>query len=145
MAVLSVAKYFPDRLYGFLRNVDGSDVYFHAGEFDANAWEDPPPIIGERVEATLESKNVPEGKAPKELTVRRLDEPREVGGVVDSFGSDKGWGFVKGDDGSDYYLHRSEVLHGMLPAAGQRVRFFAGNKNQRPRACYVTIEGRNEQ
>lgn len=143
MAVLSVAKYFPERLYGFLRNTDGSDVYFHVGDFHPGSWVDPPPIIGERVEAVLEA-GVTVGQAPRALRAERLDEPRAVDGVVDTFGADKGWGFVKGSDGTDYYLHRSEVLDGLLPAAGQRVRFFAGFKSQRPRACYVTIEESHE-
>jgi cold shock CspA family protein len=136
--VLSVAKYFPERMYGFLRSLDGSDVYFHLGDFEGGS---PPPIIGERVEAHF---NAPESdKAPKAQTVKRLDDPRSVKGVVDTFNADKGWGFVKGDDGQDYYLHRSEVLDGMLPMPGRRVTFFAGYKNERPRACYVGIEDKH--
>jgi len=140
MSELLVAKYFPDLLYGFIRNADGTDVYFHVGDFDSGEWQDPPPIIGERVEVTLDLNEQDERQAPKALRVRRLDAPREVEGVVDTFGTDKGWGFIKADDGNDYYLHRSEVLKGLLPDKGQRVRFYAGYKNQRPRACYVTIE-----
>ena len=142
MVVLSVAKYFPDRLYGFLRSVDGSDVYFHVGDFEGKPWADPPPITGERVEVYFGPTEPLEDshKAPKAVRVRRLDAPRCVSGVVVSFEEVKGWGFIKGSDGTDYYLHRSEVLLGRLPVKGQRVEFWAGFKNTRPRACYVSIE-----
>ena len=138
--MLSVAKYFPERLYGFLRDADGSDVYFHVGDFDPKSWVDPPPIVGERVDVVLDFDQPTVGQAKKALKVTRMDAPREVEGVVVSFGAERGWGFITGDDGTDYYLHRSEVLQGLLPAEKQRVTFYAGYKNDRPRACYVRIE-----
>lgn len=139
MSVLTVAKYLPERLYGFLRQEDGSEVFFHLGDFDCGPWIEPPPIIGEQVEAEIDSTMVV-GKAPKARTVKRIHAPEKHRGSVDTFNAEKGWGFVKSDEGVSFYLHRSEVLRGKVPMAGQRVRFYAGFKNDRPRACYVSIE-----
>jgi len=136
---LTVAKYFPDRLYGFLRQADGSEAFFHLGDFDVGAVGDPPPVIGEEVEAQIEP-NESGNRAPKALKVSRLRLPALIQGKVESFSEKKGWGFALSDEGESYYLHRSEVLAGKLPTVGQRVRFYGGFKNGRPRACYVTIE-----
>lgn len=142
MPVLTVAKYFPNRMFGFLRSAEDEEVFFHLGDFDGHFWSDPPPIVGEQVEATVQETE--EGKAPKAVQVRRLNEPTPVEGQVDSFSTENGWGFIAGDDGQSYYLHRSEVLEGRLPMKGQRVAFYGGFKNRRPRACYVTIEDHDD-
>ena len=135
---LTVAKYFPDRLYGFLRQADGSEAFFHLGDFDVGAVDEPPPVIGEEVEAEIQAS---EGdRAPRASKVSRLVPPILIRGKVDSFSEQRGWGFALSDDGESFYLHRSEVLAGKLPMVGQRVRFYGGFKNGRPRACYVTIE-----
>lgn len=143
MPVLTVAKYFPNDQYGFLQNTDGTDVFFHLGDFDGASWIEIPPIVGERVEASIESSDDSD-KAPKAASVTRLDEPVAVTGVVETFQEERGWGFIQGDDGQDHYLHRSEVLDGALPLPGSRVRFIVGSKKNRPRACYVTIEDQHE-
>lgn len=138
---LRVEKYFPDRLYGFIRDDQGDEVFFHVGAFDPSQWDQPPPIAGEWVEAEVgerESAN----KAPRASSVKRLDEPRFLTGTVESFNPDRGWGFAKGSDDTSYYLHRSEVVDGKLPMKGMSVTFYAGFKKDRPRACYVTVESR---
>jgi len=137
---LTVAKYFPDRLYGFLRQADGSEAFFHLGDFSVGAVDEPPPVIGEEVEAEIEARDGE--RAPKAVKVSRLLPPKLIQGKVDTFSEQKGWGFALSNEGKSYYLHRSEVLGGKLPMAGQRVRFYGGFKNGRLRACYVTIEDR---
>jgi len=137
---LRVKKYFPDRLYGFLRDDLGDEVFFHVGVFDPAGWDQPPPIAGEWVEAEVGERESA-SKAPRAKSVKRLEKPQILSGVVESFNQDRGWGFAKGSDGTSYYLHRSEVVEGKLPMKEMGVTFYAGFKKDRPRACYVTVEG----
>lgn len=44
-------------------------------------------------------------------------------GTVTSFLADKGYGFVRGDDGRDYFLHLSDVAQKVPVVEGQRVSF----------------------
>lgn len=131
---LRIEKYFPDRLYGFLL-CEGEPIFFHRGDFDPGEWPEPPPIIGEELEVDLAvgSKNRKARKA------RRIHPPVVLEGKVDTFNPETGWGFAIGEDDVSYYLHRSEVLEGLLPMPGCSVRFYKGFKKRRPRACYVTV------
>lgn len=50
-------------------------------------------------------------------------------GTVKWFKNDKGYGFIAGEDGNDYFVHYGDILmegHRTL-AGGQSVRFEAGN------------------
>ena len=60
-------------------------------------------------------------------------------GVIEKLVADRGFGFINGDDGVYYHLHRSEVLNGRYPLPGSNVRFYVGYRECRPRACYVEI------
>jgi len=44
-------------------------------------------------------------------------------GTVRSFLPTKGYGFVRGDDGNDYFLHEQDMPKGLAPHPGQRVTF----------------------
>lgn len=128
---LRVDLYLPSKLFGFCEGEAGR-VFFHASVFHPTGTGEPPPLLGEEVEVELAS----EGKAS---VVRRLVPPVRVEATVKTFDSFAGWGFAGGDDGVDYFLHRSDVVLNRLPARGQRVRFWAGRKHGRPRACYVEV------
>jgi cold shock CspA family protein len=128
---MRVSLYVPDKLYGFCEGDVGTRVFFHLSAFPIAAG-DPPPVLGEAVAVEL----APSGSAAR--TVRRMDVPRRVSGVVKSFSAKDGWGFIAGDDRTDYFAHRSDVVGGHILVQGQAVRFVAGHKNGRPRACYVT-------
>ena len=140
---MRIAKYAPEKLYGFCEGEEISRVFFHREVFIAGRWPGitiaPPPIVGEGVVVVL-SPNEPEpGKAPRALLVTREDVPEHVQGVVSSFNPQSGWGFIEGEDGIIYYLHRSEVEQGRIPLRGQEARFYKGFKNRRPRACHVRV------
>jgi cold shock CspA family protein len=47
----------------------------------------------------------------------------EYAGMVTSYLADKGYGFIKGDDGNDYYFKRNQVVGGIAPAKDARVTF----------------------
>jgi cold shock CspA family protein len=76
------------------------------------------------------------GKSPRAASVQRLNSPERLQGIVKSFDSVKGWGFI--ERGQDlYFLHRSDLAQPFTPVIGSTVVFYAGTKKGRPRACYV--------
>lgn len=153
-------KYLPDKLYGFIRCSSGDqevDVFFHLAVFQPGdevdvvrcssctglpqcrlGVEPPPPILGERLRVEYEPVP-PGGKAPRATRVERLDPPRMILGVVESFDHQRRYGFVKGDDDVTYHLHESEIVDGRLPLVNGRVVFYAGWREGRPRACHVRV------
>jgi len=154
---MRVVKYIPDKLYGFCGGDTGFEVFFHLATFQPSSQVDvarcsgcpgpprcnltpdpPPPILGEWV--VVESEvGTPGGKAPRAERVVREAVPRMIVGVVESFDTQRRYGFVKGDDDVSYHLHESEVTDGRLPVAGRQVVFFAGQREDRPRACHVKV------
>jgi cold shock CspA family protein len=136
--MMRVVLYLPDRLYGFCKsNEGGGQVFFHASVFHRLHDTEPPPILGEPVEVQVGA--LVSGVAPRATEVRRSVVPIQAEGKVVSFDAAQGWGFVRDDRGQDLFLHRADILDGRLPIRGQRVRFYVGSKNDRPRACYVEV------
>jgi len=144
---MEVHKYIPSRLYGFVKGEDGREVFFHLGVFKPGAFPTdppPPPILGEPVLVEVGTQDSPDnrpGKAPRALSVVRVQEPVQFVGIVETFDTHRGYGFIVGEDGISYHLHNSEVLDGRTPLAGDRVRFYAGTRQGRPRACHVNVRG----
>lgn len=135
MSTLLVEVYSPSGGYGFCVG-KSRRVYFAADAF-VRPTADPPPIAGERVEVHGIRTSSDPAKADKARQVVRLDPPMKVTGQVRSFDHRAGWGFAESSDGKRYFLHRSDMVQPWLPAAGDRVEFFAGVRNNRPRACYA--------
>lgn len=135
MPTMLVEVYSPSGGYGFCVG-EGSRAYFAAEAF-VRPSDGPPPIAGERVEVTGVRQSSDPKKADKARQVVRLDVPVKVMGQVCSFDHRAGWGFAEGVDGTRYFLHRSDMVQPWLPAAGDGVEFYAGLRNNRPRACYA--------
>jgi len=133
------------KLYGFAKSdTSGGEVFFHLetfwpGESSPDGSVPPPPVQGELVSVTYDANTAQEGKPPRATRVERTAPPALLGGVVERFDEKGGWGFLRGDDGVSYHLHRSEVLDGRLPLVQSRVSFYAGSRKDRPRACYVRV------
>jgi len=56
---------------------------------------------------------------------------------------EKGFGFITGEDGHDYFMHRSALSDGSvfeLLREGQAVTFDAGQGDKGPRAEHVRVE-----
>ena len=138
--LMRVDKYLPTKLYGFVVDDEGTQVFFHLGSFQSPFPQEPfpPPVLGEQVEVVAFPQSHM-GKAPKAKSVVRKQPAVLVEGLVDTFDHRTGYGFINGTDNTAYYLHMSEVQYGRLPMRGQRVRFYAGFKAGRPRACHVEI------
>lgn len=62
-------------------------------------------------------------------------------GVVTSFLSDKGYGFIKGDDGNDYHFKRRDVLGELPPLTAARVAFDAQATARGYSAVKVIVRG----
>ncbi len=145
---MRIAKYIPQGLYGFAEDSEGQ-VFFHLGVFRPNDPSNPiPPILGEPVLVETDPDSTPvqnnpfqgkHTKAPRAKRVDRVQTPNLITGVVESFDSQRGFGYVLGSDGVLYHLHRSEVLDGALPLPDQEIEFYAGIRQDRPRACYVKV------
>ena len=137
MPNMFVEVYSPSGGYGFCIGEDTPRVYFAADAFTRTAADQPPPILGEEVVVRDVRPSTDPKKADKARQVERTQPPVKVMGRVRSFDHRAGWGFVLGVDGTQYFLHRSDMVQPWLPAAGDGVEFYAGVKSQRPRACYV--------
>ena len=132
----TVRRYLTEKRYGFaVPEGGGGEVFFHCSVFEPGSG--PPPIAGESVDFELdETVNGSRAKRVERLTA----SPNLVGTVV-SYDPVKGYGFVSTSSGS-FYLHKSEVLGGAVPAVGSRVGFYSTLDSvlgKSPRACYISV------
>lgn len=137
---LLVVKYIPGGLYGFAQrrgHEEDPRVFFHLTVFDPQGG--PPPIVGEEVEVEVDPHSPPD--RPKALSATRTYLPPERVGTVARFDHNVGYGFVTDERGELFFLHRSEMPNGQMPAMGMKVSFYAGEPlgGNKPRACHVTI------
>ena len=66
-------------------------------------------------------------------------QPQRLRGVVQWFG-DRGYGFIRGEDGRDVFVHRSAIGRGMFPRLieGQLVEYEVQHTGKGPQAAAVT-------
>lgn len=64
----------------------------------------------------------------------------EIWGRVRRYDSAKGYGFIAGDDGRDYFFHISTVTGNAPIAQGHRVTFTPGMSTKGPRAGHVVVQ-----
>ncbi len=62
-----------------------------------------------------------------------------VNGTIKRLVSDKGFGFVAAEDGSEYFFHQSACAHFDSLREGQHVTFQPGQGPKGPRAENVTV------
>ena len=62
-------------------------------------------------------------------------------GTVKNINLDKGFGFIQGEDGNEYFFHRSAIVNGEMKdmARGRQVTFEPGEGPKGPRAEDVTL------
>ncbi len=60
-------------------------------------------------------------------------------GKVKKWEDGKGWGFIEGDDGEDYFLNIANVRKGQRIRTGLRVKFDYTETQRGPEAENVTI------
>lgn len=133
----TIRRYLAEKHYGFISPLGGEagdpEVFFHLSTFSSGE-EGPPPITGEVVSYEL-------GEGTRASSVVRLETPTAHVGTVSSYDPVKGYGFISAPRGQ-FYLHKSEVVGGSVPAVGSRVDFFTTSttsSGKSPRACYVAV------
>ena len=62
-----------------------------------------------------------------------------IAGIVKNWDRLKGWGFIKGDDGIDYFLHISKIRAGQTVREDSQVRFDITEGQRGPEAENVTL------
>ena len=62
-----------------------------------------------------------------------------ISGIVKSWNQSKGWGFIEGDDGEDYFLHVSKIRSGQVVNNNCRVKFDISEGMRGPEAENVTL------
>jgi len=128
--------YLEEKGYGFIENESGERYFFRGENFFRRSPEHPMPISGEEVSVGYTEDREKGSSVAKE--VKRLSSPQQTSGVVESFDTVKGWGFIREyGNQTKVYLHVSDLSSGWVPIKGSRVKFCKGWKKGRPRACYV--------
>ena len=62
-----------------------------------------------------------------------------IAGIVKNWDKLKGWGFIKGDDGIDYFLHISKIRTGQVVRENTQVKFDVIEGQRGPEAENVTL------
>ena len=104
--------------------------------------EETPTEEGEEVEEEPEETIVKEEAREEEITKEEAQEteakPEEgeerIEGTVKFFNPDKGFGFITGDDGEEYYVHKSALKEGVTIEADNRVSFKVVQGDKGPKA-----------
>lgn len=82
-----------------------------------------------------------EEKVEKEMNeIRQLLKGEKMFGIVKTMVVDKGYGFIKADNGSEYFMHKTAVVDGTPwegNMRGKRVEFEIEGSDKGPRAKEV--------
>ncbi len=62
-----------------------------------------------------------------------------ITGTIKNWDGSKGWGFIIGDDGNDYFLHTSKIRIGQSVSINCRVKFDVSQGQRGPEAQNVTL------
>lgn len=99
-----------------------------------------------KVELEEKSEEVKEEQLQAEVSAETAEEPEEsevseesteeerVEGTVKFFNPNKGFGFITGDDGKEYYVHENALREGVSIAEGDKVSFKAVEGDKGPKA-----------
>src|SRR3989338_8155171 len=89
--------------------------------------EKPPEEAKEEASEEPTEEEIPEHFGVKE-------EEKRIEGTVKFFNPNKGFGFIAGDDGKEYYVHKSALKEGVTIEANNRVSFKVVQGDKGPKA-----------
>ena len=69
-----------------------------------------------------------------------LEEENEMKGTVKFFNNMKGFGFIAGEDGKDYFVHQTELVEGVTLHENDAVSFDIEQGDRGPKAVNVSKE-----
>ncbi len=76
---------------------------------------------------------------------KKKNEVVQMNGEVKFFDENKGFGFIKGEDGNDYFVHVSALQPGTTLRENDRVTFDIVQGNRGPKAGKVVRRSREEE
>jgi len=62
-----------------------------------------------------------------------------LSGRIKVWDQNKGWGFIEGDDGEDYFVNVKNLRSGQSLRVGSQVKFDTEESNRGPQAVNVTL------
>ena len=62
-----------------------------------------------------------------------------ISGTIKIWNDAKGWGFIEGDDGEDYFLNIANIRKGQSVRVNSRVKFDVNQGQRGPEAENVTL------
>ena len=62
-----------------------------------------------------------------------------ISGTIKIWNDAKGWGFIEGDDGEDYFLNIANIRKGQSIRVNSRVKFDVNQGQRGPEAENVTL------
>ena len=62
-----------------------------------------------------------------------------ISGTIKIWNNAKGWGFIEGDDGEDYFLNIANIRKGQSVLVNSRVKFDVNQGQRGPEAENVTL------
>eukprot|EP01062_Namystynia_karyoxenos_P065829 TRINITY_DN59887_c0_g1_i1.p1 TRINITY_DN59887_c0_g1~~TRINITY_DN59887_c0_g1_i1.p1 ORF type:complete len:295 (+),score=57.04 TRINITY_DN59887_c0_g1_i1:81-887(+) len=114
-----VKAWYEQKGFGFITDANGNDVYVHHSAFGGGSL-----FEGQPVTFTVQAGKGGEGHRNGALRAATVTGPAVMGrvptgdgslkGVVKAWYDTKGFGFITGSDGNDYYVHHSAFGGGML-------------------------------
>jgi len=145
-----VTKFTPDKGFGFVKGSDGTSYFFHQKQFvDGSAPNEgdyltydlePSPLKEGQMQGCNITGGSGQGKSPKGKGKGGgkgkskgggggggwSSAPKAPGtnsGTVANFTPDKGFGFVTGSDGTQYFFHQKQFVDGTAPNVGDALTF----------------------
>lgn len=140
-----VLKWAHEKGFGFIKRDDtGEDIFCHKNEVWSARGAPPGAMCGAKVEFIVATED--KGQKATEVTaIGGGDCPsgRQAKGTVNNYLPDRGFGFITGDDGGEYFVGDRDLWEasGTLEQ-GARVEFDIKTKDDgRQQAIYCTLEG----
>ena len=132
---------------------EGNAIFVKGKKPIAQKPKKEPAVIAEEEQLKEEEKPEEAKEETSEEVTKEVEIPEHFGvkeeerikGTVKFFNLNKGFGFITGDDGKDYYVNESSLKEDVAIKAGDGVSFKVVQEAQGPKAEEVKKIGQNEE